>query len=127
MLPCLNEAQWEAALPRAISAGYQLRNRQFVSAGRVGGCTATTVFLNGWSVTCGNVGDSSCYVDSGNEVQRLSADHRLDFNDKEVCVRPTTRPVQVNSRTHVPLGIECLISLCTKPVSIFRVPIQTVR
>jgi serine/threonine protein phosphatase PrpC len=53
----------------------------------VGGCTATAVFLNGWHVTCGNVGDSSCYVDSGRQIVRLSADHRLDCNDDEVRKR----------------------------------------
>jgi len=84
MAPCLNDAQWEAALPKAISDGYSLRNRHFVDTGMVSGCTATTLFLNGWDITCGNVGDSSCYVDSGNQIVRLSADHRLSCNDDEV-------------------------------------------
>jgi hypothetical protein len=35
--------------------------------------------------------------------------------------------IQVNSRTHVPQGLKCFISLCTNPVSILSVPIQTVR
>jgi hypothetical protein len=87
MVPCLNDAQWEAALPKAISDGYCLRNSRFVHTGLVSGCTATTVFLNGWNITCGNVGDSSCYVDSGNQIVRLSADHRLSCNDDEVCVK----------------------------------------
>ena len=87
MAPCLNDAQWEAALPKAISDGYSLRNRHFVDTGMVSGCTATTLFLNGWDITCGNVGDSSCYVDSGNQIVRLSADHRLSCNDDEVCVK----------------------------------------
>jgi hypothetical protein len=35
--------------------------------------------------------------------------------------------VQAKCRTHRPQKLECLISLCTNPVSILSVPIQTVR
>jgi hypothetical protein len=34
---------------------------------------------------------------------------------------------QANCRTHRPQELKCLISLCTNPVSIVSVPIQTVR
>jgi hypothetical protein len=38
-----------------------------------------------------------------------------------------TPAVQANCRTHRPQKLKCLISLCTNPVSILSVPIQTVR
>ena len=38
----------------------------------------------------------------------------------------SAREVQVNSRTHVPQMLTGLISLCTNPVSMLRVSIQTV-
>jgi hypothetical protein len=38
-----------------------------------------------------------------------------------------TLALQANCRTHRPQKLKCLISLCTNPVSILSVPIQTVR
>ena len=35
--------------------------------------------------------------------------------------------IQANCETHRPQKLKCLISLCTNPVSILSVPIQTVR
>ena len=39
---------------------------------------------------------------------------------------PPIFPLQANCRTHRPQKLKCLISLCTNPVSILSVPIQTV-
>jgi hypothetical protein len=39
----------------------------------------------------------------------------------------SSHSAQVNSRTHRPQKLKCLISLCTNPVSILSVPFQTVR
>jgi hypothetical protein len=56
---------------------------------------------------------------------------RLQFNDVHVArvARPPSASleVQVNSRTHVPQKLKCIdFAICTNPVSILSVPIQTV-
>jgi len=79
-----NEDDFVRALPDAIVKGYRTYDADFASTGQMSGCTATSVFLNGWTVTAGNVGDSSCFVDSGKEILQLTADHRIATNPDEL-------------------------------------------
>jgi serine/threonine protein phosphatase PrpC len=48
------------------------------------GTTVTMAIINGWVVTVASVGDSRCILESAEgNIHHLSADHRLDANEKE--------------------------------------------
>lgn len=48
------------------------------------GTTVTMVIVDGWVVTAASVGDSRCILESAEgSMHHLSADHRLDVNEKE--------------------------------------------
>jgi serine/threonine protein phosphatase PrpC len=58
--------------------------QEFVATNMKSGCTSTVCFLHNWTLTVGNVGDSAAYLDTGHEIVKLSADHRLDENEDEM-------------------------------------------
>lgn len=49
------------------------------------GTTATVAVAVGWEVVIANVGDSVAYLDTGDQVVKVSGDHRLENNAEEVA------------------------------------------
>jgi hypothetical protein len=68
-------------------------------------------------------------VRASHNTRRLGYTRGFDPVEKERGgqLLARVRTVQANCRTHRPQKLKCLISLCTNPVSVLSVPIQTVR
>jgi len=102
-----SEAAWVAALPQAIVDGFLSMDAAITETRRLSGCTATVAFLHGWTLVCGNVGDSLIYIDTGKQVDVVSADHRLDNNPGEIqrlVSRGQLVHAMLHRRTHRPVG-----------------------
>lgn len=57
--------------------------RKFSAAGISSGATCTLILQTGWLLSVANLGDSTAYLDTGREVMRLTADHRVDESAPE--------------------------------------------
>jgi len=68
---------------QALSATFMDLNRECCARFAKSGTTATVAVVCGWELLVANVGDSCAYLDTGDQVVRLSASHRLDTNHDE--------------------------------------------
>ncbi|XP_008805807.3 probable protein phosphatase 2C 12 isoform X1 [Phoenix dactylifera] len=81
----LSRDEWLAALPRALVAGFVKTDKDFQTKEHTSGTTVTFVIIDGRVVTVASVGDSLCILESAEgSIYYLSADHRLEVNEKEV-------------------------------------------
>ncbi|KAJ4745232.1 Phosphatase 2C family protein [Rhynchospora pubera] len=81
----LSRDDWLAALPRALVAAFVKTDKDFQNQAHSSGTTVTMVIIDGWVVTVASVGDSRCILESAEgSIYHLSADHRLDADEKEV-------------------------------------------
>lgn len=82
--PELNRNEWNAALPRALVAGFVKTDKDFQEKAQRSGTTVTFLIIEGWTVTVASVGDSRCILESAEGgIYNLSADHRLDSDEEE--------------------------------------------
>ncbi len=78
------QVEYMRRLPSAIHKAFlkadEQARKQFQQGG---GTTATIAFLCGWQLLVASVGDSQAFLDTGNEVLSVSANHRLEDNEAE--------------------------------------------
>ena len=78
------QVEYMKRLPSAIHKAFlkadEQARKQFQQGG---GTTATIAFLCGWQLLVASVGDSQAFLDTGNEVLSVSANHRLEDNEAE--------------------------------------------
>ncbi len=78
------QVEYMKRLPSAIRKAFlktdEQARKQFQQGG---GTTATMAFLCGWQLLVASVGDSQAFLDTGNEVLSVSANHRLEDNQAE--------------------------------------------
>mmetsp|Transcript_48297 Transcript_48297/g.154659 ORF Transcript_48297/g.154659 Transcript_48297/m.154659 type:complete len:261 (-) Transcript_48297:73-855(-) len=72
-----------ALYSKSAAAAFRLTDTEFNARSLPSGSTATAVWACGWLITVASVGDSHAILDTGHEVTRISADHRLDTNKEE--------------------------------------------
>ena len=75
--------EWRQLLQKALVLTIVDLNTQFAEKGIHAGCTATVVLVTGWLVTSANLGDSHAYLDTGNQLISLTAEHRVAAFKKE--------------------------------------------
>lgn len=74
---------WRESIQFALIESLVELNRTFAQRGIHAGCTATIVIVQGWLVTCANLGDSRAVLDTGTDVVSLSVDHRVATHKAE--------------------------------------------
>lgn len=76
-------AGYASCVRKALASAFVAVDEAFRDGQRKGGTTATVAVQTGRLLTVGNVGDSTCLLDSGAEVLTLSTTDRLDDNPLE--------------------------------------------
>ncbi|GMH41356.1 hypothetical protein BSKO_09266 [Bryopsis sp. KO-2023] len=80
---CTSQEKLIAKMPSALRDAFMSLDASFRLTGQDSGTTATVVAIIGWEVVVANVGDSLVYLDTGSEVLRGSANHRIEDSKEE--------------------------------------------